>query len=698
MRNRVAVCGITLLLTLVVAGFFGWSINATTGVVFLILAVTVAFCTAKHGSKRASVAMLLLFCAGAGFLMMSVRQHRIESALNVMGEGQATLTGYVCDLPEYDGKYRYTVCVEIANGAEIESVKIELVSEGSLHAQLYDRVDGVVCVYPAERVSDGVAAYAHPTADGELIFTPSQKRDVRYYICRAREKIIAGLDSMFIGDTLGFVKGVLLGDASDMSEQTYLQFRESGLSHVIVVSGMHMTVVSGAILYGLRLLTGLRRKWCAIIAMLPIAVFMGLVGFTPSVLRAGIAMIVHLTAMIFDEDTDCLRSLGWAVILIAIYDPTVVTGAGFLLSVFAVLGIDIVGTRLIAGCKDMYYKRFRREPPRLTETLIQTASVTVGATLMTLPLCAVFFPRVSVISIVANLLIFFAVDIILVVGLVMMLALLAGFERLALISGLAVGLSAKYCIAVINWLTDVFATTVPTYEALTVIAGLACAAVMILCLFTRKLRAGFITCTAIVLAVSVCHTATSRTAVRLTVTESGCFIRDKEGVISVIGFDDVYSAEGDLSQMIYTYDVDRFGLVVWNDLSELDRLLRLRGAECVVTDKREVAASSMPDSRLIYDDAQLTLNGVRYESKGSSVLIKTGQTSVEVLLKEGDEPCSETAAVVVRRVAEEKSEAVTEILLRQNTLATKQTSVYNSEREWYSVTIFDNGFYWIEKG
>lgn len=696
-RNRVAVCGITLLMTLVVAGFFGWSINATAGVVLLIAAVLVAIFIAKRGVKWAPLAMLLLFCAGAGLAMMSVRQYRTETALDVMGEGQAAVTGYVCDLPEYDGKYRYLVCVEAANGAEIEPIKIELVSEGSLHAQLYDRVDGVVCVYPAERASDGVVAYAHPTSDGELIFSPSQTRDVRYYICKARERIIAGLDSMFVGDTLGFVKGVLIGDASDMSEQIYLQFRESGLSHVIVVSGMHMTMVSGVILYGLRLLTGWRRKWCAIIAMLPIAAFMGLVGFTPSVLRAGIAMIIHLTAIIFDEDTDCLRSLGWAVILIAIYDPAVVTSAGFLLSAFAVIGIDIVGTRLIAGCKDMYYKRFRREPPRLLETLIQVASVTVGATLMTLPLSAVFFPRLSVISIVANLLIFSAVDIILVVGLVMMLALLVGFERLALISGLAVGLSAKYCIAVINWLTGVFNSTVPAYETLVVIAGLVCTVVMILCLFKRKLRAGFITCTAIVLAVSVCHTAVSRTGVRLTVTESGCFIRDKEGVVSVVGFDDVYSAKGDISQMIYTYDVDRFGLVAWNDLGELDRLLKLRGAECVVTDKRELAASSMPDSRLIYDYAQLTLNGVGYDCRGSSVLIKIGQTSVEVVLKEGEEPRSE-AAIVIRRTAGEESVAVTELLLRQNTLATKQTSVYNSEREWYCVTIFDNGFYWIEKG
>ncbi len=629
---------------------------------------------------------------------MAVSQYRTETTLAKFVEGEATVSGYVCDLPEYDGRYRYRVRVERINGNPVDHAVMTLVSDGSLHADLYDRIDGTLNLYPLTKSKGGVVAFAYPAVDGEIAVSSGVKTDVRYYVCKAREKMLAGLDSLFVGDTLGYVKGILLGDASDMSEQASLRFRESGLTHTIVVSGMHLTVVSGVLLYGLRLITGWRRKWCALISMLPIVLFMALAGFTPSVLRAGVAMLFYLTSIVFDEDVDCLRSLGWAVILISIYDPLTVTDAGFLLSTFSVLGIDLIGLRLVRLAKDACYKRFHRGLPKILELVLQTGAATVGATLMTLPLCAIYFPRVSVIAILANLLIFFPVDIILILGIPMLIALLVGAPKIALILGLVVGLCAKYCIAVINWLTAVFNTTLPTYSALTVAAGIVCIAAMACCVATKRVRAGFVTCIAAVLMLSVCNTVIGGSSVRLTVTESGCFLRDKEGVVSFVGFNDVYSSKSDMYQMTYTYDVDKFGLVVWNDFGDLNDLIKSNGAECVVTNKRELTASGLPDGRLIYDAAEVTVNGVQYVCSKSSVQIKVGATSIEVVLEEGESSLSENAAITVRRTSWQERVAVTEITLRNNALATRQTRVYNSDRETYSITIFDNGFYWIEKG
>ncbi len=697
-RNRVAVCGITLLLTLVVAGFFGWSINVAAGVVFLLAAVTVSVCFARRRQRWTALILLLLFCAGAGHSMMALKQYRTEVTLVHFNEGEATVSGYVCDLPEYDGRYRYRVRVERVNGTSVDNAVMTLVSDGSLHAELYDRIDGRLNLYPLDKSKGGVILYAYPAVDGEITISPNYKTDIRYYVCKAREKMLAGLDELFVGDTLGYVKGILLGEVTGMSEETSLQFRESGLTHVIVVSGMHLTVVSGVLLFGLRIITGLRRKWCALLAMLPIVLFMALVGFTPSVLRAGVAMLFYLISIVFDEDVNCLRSLGWAVIVVAIYDPLIVTDAGFLLSTFAVLGINLIGVRLADGAKDAFYKRFRRKMPKVLDLILQTGAATVGATLMTLPLCAMYFPRVSSIAIVGNLLIFFAVDIILILGIPMLLALLIGAEKIALILGLVVGLCAKYCIAVINWLTSIFNTTLPTYSALTVAAGLVCIAAMVYCVATKRVRAGFITCTAAVLILSVCNIAIGGASVRLTVTDSGCFVRDKEGVVSFVGFNDVYSSRSDMYQMTYAYDVDKFGLVVWNDLGDLNDLIKSNGAECVVTNKRELTASGLPDGRLIYGAADVTVNGVRYSCSKRSVQIEVDGTLIEVMLRDGEKPTSEKAAITVRRTNWNDRVAVTEITLRNNALATRQTRVYNSEREMYSVTIFDNGFYWIEKG
>lgn len=700
MKNRIPICGAILLLTLVAAGYFKWSVNAVAGVVFIIAAGILCLIFRKIRIGWFELLLTVMFCMGAGFCLISIKQYRFERAFEAVNDDPVQIKGFVSDLPSYDGKYRYELSVDELNGNEIKPIKVELVSEGALFPELYDRVEGEVRLYPAERLSGAVAAYATRTKEGELKFTPSSKRDVNYYLCLARKKLIGRLDSMYTGDTLGFVKGVLLGDATGLSEQAQLKFSKCGLTHVIVVSGMHLTVLSGFILNALQLLSGRSRRRCALFAMLPIFAFVALIGFTPSVLRAGIAMLIHLTAIILREDIDCLTSLAWAVILLAVIDPTVVTSAGFLLSVFAVIGIEIVGQRIIKWARDGYWRRRKRKLPKLSDALVSAVATTFGATVMTLPLSMIYFPRVSTVALPANLIIFFAADLMLMLGLPMLVALLIGADKLAVVIGLPVGLCGKYCVEAVNWLSRLFKTSLPTYGSICAALGGLLIVIAVLSLVLNKMRVGAVVCAVAVAVTFVAQAAVSGTSVRLTVTESGCFIRDKQGEVSVIGFDEIYSADYDLSRVVYTYDVERFGLVVWNDFDDLLRLLKIAEVDWVVSNKEALASADIPERHLVISNrAEIAVNSVVYSCEKDRVLLRVGETEIEVWLALSQaEPSVSAAPLVIRQVTDAEGQPFAQIAVRDKTLASGRNRVYNSGSQWYSIVIFDSGYYWIEKG
>ena len=123
-----------------------------------------------------------------------------------------------------------------------------------------------------------------------------------------------------------------------MPEYTIESFRKSGVSHFIVVSGLHMSVVGMCFPFILRKL--LKNKFlyvfgsCAVIVL-----YMGITGFSPSVVRAGVMFIVYVIGMLFNRKPDSFSSLGLAVLILTAENPYAGGNIGLLLSVTATLGI-----------------------------------------------------------------------------------------------------------------------------------------------------------------------------------------------------------------------------------------------------------------------------------------------------------------------------------------------------------------------
>jgi competence protein ComEC len=183
------------------------------------------------------------------------------------------------------------------------------------------------------------------------------------------------------------VAGFLLGDTGDLPEPIVDEFRASGLSHLVAVSGENVAFV--LILAGpiLRRLPRFSRLAAGLAVLL---VFGTMTRWEPSVLRACAMAVCSLLALSLGRPTAGLRALALAATVLLLADPFLLHSVGFQLSCAASVGIAVLGPPIA-----------RRLPgPRW---LRESLAVTVGAQVAVAPILVTVFDGVPLVAIPANL-------------------------------------------------------------------------------------------------------------------------------------------------------------------------------------------------------------------------------------------------------------------------------------------------------
>lgn len=191
------------------------------------------------------------------------------------------------------------------------------------------------------------------------------------------------------------MKGIFFGDKRSFSDDLYSDIKLSGVSHLTAVSGMHLTLIMtvlSALLTATRLGYSYRVRF-VITAVLTVG-FMAFFGFTASVLRSGIMIITANTGALFYRRSDCLNSVGLAVLLITLFDPLSCLDAGLILSAVTTVGAGAVGVSASAWLKDKL--------PYLNGKLCDTLCVSLCAALAGIPLSAIYFGTFSLAGIIVS--------------------------------------------------------------------------------------------------------------------------------------------------------------------------------------------------------------------------------------------------------------------------------------------------------
>ncbi|MGG3506637.1 ComEC/Rec2 family competence protein [Paenibacillus lautus] len=206
-----------------------------------------------------------------------------------------------------------------------------------------------------------------------------------------RHKLGGKLDELYGGIHAGYMKGLVIGNRDDLDPDTFMEFSRLGLTHILAISGMHVAVVVGCLLF---ICTTLRitRETSLTVVMWLIPVYVLLTGASPSIVRAGIMGMIGLYAARRRLLKDGLHILSVAVLAMLLWNPYFLVNVSFQLSFIVTAGLMIFVPKL------MPLLRF------LPRWLAGTVGVTVVAQLISFPLTIHYFNQVSLISVFANML------------------------------------------------------------------------------------------------------------------------------------------------------------------------------------------------------------------------------------------------------------------------------------------------------
>lgn len=206
---------------------------------------------------------------------------------------------------------------------------------------------------------------------------------------RLREAMGHRVQQLFTADHAGLVKGLLIGDRDDMPTAQYRGYTQLGLTHILAISGTHVAVYIGGLLFLLRLLR-CPRELSYLIVMCCIPPYVLLSGAAPSVIRAGLMAMITLYALrrhVLKDGLHILSVTAWVMLL---WNPYYIVDVSFQLSFIVTAGLIIWVPRVIQLL------------PFRSRWLASLVAITCVAQAVSFPLTIYYFNQVSLLSMPAN--------------------------------------------------------------------------------------------------------------------------------------------------------------------------------------------------------------------------------------------------------------------------------------------------------
>ena len=262
---------------------------------------------------------------------------------------------------------------------------------------------------PTFHRGDGIFLLCYPK--GEHTITRDAQVTARHMLAVWRNKILSWLEDLFPDDTEGFAKALLLGDTTSLSFSDKWAMKAAGIYHIVAVSGMHVSILFAFV----SLLCAKRRILLALIGLPVLFLFAALAGFSPSIVRACIMQALLVIALLCNKEYDPPTALAAAVLTILAINPISITSISLQLSAGCMVGIFLFTQRIqgyFYGKIPARLQKGKSIKARLIRWSVGSVSMTLGAISLTTPLGALYFGSVSIVGIVTNLLILWAVSLI----------------------------------------------------------------------------------------------------------------------------------------------------------------------------------------------------------------------------------------------------------------------------------------------
>jgi competence protein ComEC len=389
--------------------------------------------------------------------------------------------------------------------------------------------------------SKGIFLTASP--EGDVIVTGSS-RSVAYLPARLAAAVSDKIKALFPRDAAVFLRALLIGETRELYADKALSeaLRLTGTAHIVSVSGMHVAFLMNTLALVVR-----RKRYLPVAGFPVLLLFMGMAGFQPAVVRAGVMQAFLMLAPLVKRQNDPPTALSAALMVILLNNPYSARSVSLHLSFSATAGLLLFSERLLELFERPFASVRSEKVKRALRGLLAAPASSIAALSLSLPLTALHFGTISLISPLANLAVLWAVSLSFTLG---VLTLLIGFitapaGALAFLPGALAFVTALPCRFVL-WAVKILArvplAAVYTSSAL-VAAWLVYLYLLALLLFLmrkNKARPVIPACLAgaslciVLLVTSAFGGAASLTVTALDVGQGACTVFESGGMVCVV--------------------------------------------------------------------------------------------------------------------------------------------------------------------
>ena len=225
-----------------------------------------------------------------------------------------------------------------------------------------------------------------------------------------------------LGDkNAGSLSAMVLGDKRGLDEEIKELYQENSISHLLSISGLHISLLGGAVFLFLRRLK-VSFRFPLITSSIILIIYGAFTGFSVSTSRAVVMMSVLFISFVIGKSYDLPSGLALAALILIVMNHRVIYQSGFLLSFFAVIGIFYIMPELLYIFKvDIYHKKGIIKGLHL---LLASIISSISILLATLPIILNNFYEVSLTGIILNIIVIPLMSLVVITG------LLGGFVAL----------------------------------------------------------------------------------------------------------------------------------------------------------------------------------------------------------------------------------------------------------------------------
>jgi len=285
-----------------------------------------------------------------------------------------------------------------------------------------------------------------------ILSAKSYNLEVNYYDTNLLLHSIAKLKYRFMGqlkmvmkpESYGLLVGMLFGDRTYMSDDTYEAFQNNGIAHILSVSGIHVAIVY---IYLNKLLRVRRSIVLNLIAILMLILYAALSEFSPSVVRSVVMIVIHIISKLTLQRYDFTTCASFSAFAMLLVNPFYLFNTGFQLSFMAIFCLSVIlpwANRKI----DAAAENIRNEMLiKLIRFLAPLCVIQIGMA----PLTAYLFNYFSIASFFMNIPIIALSGVIIPIGMCLI--------PLSYIGGILFGVgaaAAELLIDIMTWLNDLF--------------------------------------------------------------------------------------------------------------------------------------------------------------------------------------------------------------------------------------------------